>query len=288
MYKSILLVFFYFTLITGFCQLKTDEDSTQKPKVEVILKNGEILRGGIKSENPKVVVLISDAIGEITLSRSNIMEIRYLKNVGTQKVFENLKGRYFFSPSAINMKKGEGYYQNTMVLLNGFYYAFTDNITIGGGLELLSLISRTPIFFIAPKISYDASSLVHFGAGMMHINFSLLNESSLDNLNLVYGTFTYGEPDLNCSFNVGANFGKSISQPLYTICGFARMTPKFGLMTENWVVGNNSNNGFTLFTLGGRIIGRKNLFDFGLITNKELLNDQGVKAIPFVSYTLKF
>ncbi|HYO23040.1 MAG TPA: hypothetical protein VER36_11595, partial [Flavisolibacter sp.] len=74
---------------------------------------------------------------------------------------------YFFWPSAINLKKGEGYYLNNMLFLNSVYYGVTDNISLGAGIEFLSLFSGTPILFFSPKITFPVGKNFHAGGGLL-------------------------------------------------------------------------------------------------------------------------
>ncbi|HNZ85615.1 MAG TPA: hypothetical protein PKN90_04720, partial [Paludibacteraceae bacterium] len=58
------------------------------------------------------------------------------------------------------LKKGEGYYQNTMLLLNSFNVGITDYFSIGGGIEFLSTfitlseVTLTPLSILHPKLVF--------------------------------------------------------------------------------------------------------------------------------------
>lgn len=254
---------------------------------EVVLKDGNILRGNILNEYVDSITFNSSLTGTITILRVNILYIKYFNpdSKGSEQVYVNLASRYFFSPSAMNMKKGDGYYQNTFFTLSTVNYAINDYLTIGGGFELFSLLFGHPIVILTPKFSIPVAKNLHVGGGLLYANMLGLVSSS-GGLNVAYGNITYGDTKSNISVNVGTSLSYPGS-PTFTVCGFHQMSPKFGLMTENWIIPSGDNSTFNLYTFGGRVIGRKNLFDFGLITNQALSRSL-LPAIPFLSYTLRF
>ncbi len=252
---------------------------------ELILKDGSILRVQILKETTDSITFTTELTGIRTIERNRILELKYISDItsGSNQVYINLSSRYFYSPSAINMKKGDGYYQNIYVLINSVNYAITDHITIGAGLEAFSLLSGQPIFFIQTKGGIEVLKNLHAGIGYQHVNFAALGEN-ISSFNLGFGTLTYGNLDYNISVNYGINMGAS-DAALITFSGFARVGNKFGLITENWIIDAEENVLFSSF--GGRVIGRKNLFDFGIITNGDILSN-GLIGIPYLSYTLRF
>lgn len=253
---------------------------------EVVFKDGNIIRGVVRKEDATTITFYSDITGERILDREKILHIKYMSNIksGNNLVYINLASRYFFSPSAIQMKKGDGYYQNTYFLFNSFNYAFTDNISAGGGFETISLLNGKPVYFLQLKTGLEVARNFHVGGGIMHLNFSLMTESD-SYFNLAFVTTTVGNSDYNFSVNYGFEPGGNSNEPLLTFNGFARISPKIGFVTENWVFPATDDR--ALFSYGCRIIGRKNLFDAGIITNNAIMED-GIIGIPFLSYTLRF
>lgn len=289
-----------FVLILTFQSLKAqnqdslaNENATstklnnQEVLSEVVLKDGNIIRGKVLSEYKDSIIFNSVLTGNITILRSDILFIKNFtpENKGSKLVYENLASRYFFSPSAINMKKGEGYYQNTLFSLSTFNYAISDYVTIGGGFELFSLILGTPIIIITPKISYPVSDNLHIGGGYLYANIIGLENNS-PGINIAYGNLTYGSSKSNISLNIGTSLTYK-GRPTFTLNGFHQLSPKFGLMTENWFIPSWDDNYANLNIIGCRVIGRKNLFDFGLIRAGGS-GESILLPVPFLSYTLKF
>ncbi len=276
------LILLALLLLTLFAQGQTT--NTSHKQGEVILKDGNVFRGAILEENDSLVKINTELTGELSIKRTLILEIKYFKSksAGNNQVYINLASRYFYSPSAINMKKGDGYYQNTMIFVNSFNYAFTDYFTLGGGFEIISLLTKHPIYFITPKVSFKATTNLHLGAGILYVHVPFSDGNS--NLAVAFANTTYGNPDHNITMNIGTNLASG-GAPVITLSGFTRISSRFGLMTENWII--TGENNFALYTGGGRVIGRKNMFDFGLVSNKDLIKSE-IPAIPFISYTLRF
>jgi hypothetical protein len=293
--KIVLSVTIALTLLKTSAQNSNSEstnDSTLVYKIdstkilaEIILKDGNIIRGNIVKQSTDSVSINSSILGLLNLSRYQILSIKYFnpQNKGNQQVYSNLASRYFFSPSAINMKKGDGYYQNTWFSFHSFNYAVSDYVTLGGGFEMFSLLLGRPIITLTPKVSFPINKNWHVGAGVLYLNM-LGSGVSSSGLTTVYGNITYGNNKSNISINAGTSLDYP-GKPVLTINGFHQISPKFGFMTENWLIPTNESY-YNIYTLGGRIIGRKNCFDFGLITNPDIA--KFIIGIPFLSYTLKF
>lgn len=76
-------------------------------------------------------------LGVLSLKNSRIKSFKEIKEVSFndkgQVWFRNPNAtRYLFAPSAIPLKKGEGYYQNFYILGNAVNYGITDNFSLGG------------------------------------------------------------------------------------------------------------------------------------------------------------
>jgi len=183
---------------------------------------------------------------------------------------------YFFWPSAINLKKGEGYYQNNMLFLNSVYYGVTDNISVGAGIEFLSLFSGTPLLFFSPKVTFPVAKNAHAGGGLLL--FTVPDEGSGG---FLYGSTTLGTIEHNVSGSLGFGFvdGEFASTPLLNISGMTRVSRKLMLMSENWIVPEAG----TAFSLGVRFLGDKIAADVGLLYSPEA----GV-PFPIGGFSVKF
>src|SRR5688572_4350573 len=106
--KNLLFSLFLFCIIINVNAQQKDssEKITAGLKSEIVFKDGTILRGIIVRQNDSLVILNTDVTGQIAIARDKILNIRYFTSAktGGQQVYINLASRYFFPPSAINMK----------------------------------------------------------------------------------------------------------------------------------------------------------------------------------------
>ena len=186
---------------------------------------------------------------------------------------------YFFWPSAINLKKGEGYYQNNMLFLNSVYYGFTDNISVGAGLEFISLFSGNPIFFLTPKITFPVGKNFHTGGGLLLV--TVADEGSAG---FLYGSATAGSTEHNVSASLGFGFtdGEFSSTPLLNISGMTRVSRKLMLMSENWIIPIPDET-VAAFSFGVRFLGDKIAADVGLFFSPEV-----EVPFPIAGFSVKF
>ena len=268
------------------------EDSTSFFVIKT--RNGNEYAGRISKREKNQIWLNTRNIGTITLKQADIEKITKINseniNVAGEYWFPNPhSSRYFFAPSAINLKKGEGYYHNAYIISNTANYGLTDNFTIGGGIIL------PYIFYITPKIGYKVAENVHLGAGV------LLATTSMDPISagIMYGLATYGSNDHNLTLGVGYGFisKEVMNKPIITINAMTRMGRRFALVTENWFVpirdnyDINTNPIFAsvgLYTIGFRIMGEKYAFDLALAGLKESDLSDSFFGIPYIDFTYKF
>lgn len=259
-------------------------DSTKIYKIE--LKDGSIYIGSILQKDSVSLVLRTLSIPKIEIPVSSVKSIDEVdksnfKN-GSYWYPNPHATRYFYAPSAIGLKKGEGYYQNTYLLLNSFNVGITNHISIGGGLELLStFIAKDPIFFITPKVGFKVSEKFHAGGGLL---FTRIPGTTLGT---IYGTGTYGSKDHNITSSLGWGFvdGEFSQRPILTLSGMTRISKRAALVSENWLIPTDGYYG--LFSYGVRFFGEKIAVDLAFINNRDIA-ELIIIGIPFVSFTVKF
>ncbi len=121
--------------------------------LKIELNDGNVLNGRIIERKANVLVFKTDNLGVIDIPTNNIKKITEINEANMKNGeywFPNPNSsRYFFGPSGISLKKGEGYYQNIYLAYNSVSYGLTDYFTIGGGVFL-------PVAaFITPKVSFN-------------------------------------------------------------------------------------------------------------------------------------
>ena len=262
-------------------------------KLEQKIKNGEediVVRlmskdetrivGSVVGLSTSHIMLDSD-LGEISMPLEKITEINFEgEDFQANYIygFENPNStRYLFAPSAIPLKKGEGYYQNVWVSVNSINYGLSDHVTISGGLELISTFSAmtndwiTPIGFVNLKVGTQVKEKLHIGGGAI-----VAGAPGEGGLGIGYGLLTTGSKERN--FTVGAGYGANLSEAgegagVLMLGGMSRMNRRIALVTENWIVTTSnkwdrgSNRFFGIAMSGGlRIMSEKISFDLALVT----------------------
>ncbi|MEM7659070.1 MAG: hypothetical protein AAF399_23310 [Bacteroidota bacterium] len=154
---------------------------------------------------------------------------------------------YFFAPSAIPLRKGEGYYQNILVGINGARYGLTDQISITAGLEAFTALysifgndTRILTGFAGINWSTQLSERWWVGGGVMGAA-----ADRFEQLAVAYGMATYGSLDHHVSFGIGLSGAKDrfIGQPILTLAATRRLSLRWALVTENWVQGQQKAHG---------------------------------------------
>ena len=274
-----------------YCILTTNDDKT--------------FTGLIVSQNEKEVTLKTESLGDLVISNAKIKDIKIVEKeeiINGKYFFPNPHPtRYFFGPSAIPLKKGEGYFQNVWVFANSVQIGITDHFSMGGGMVIPIL------FFVTPKFGYKVADYVHVGGGA--IIASTISTSFSFGVAAAYGSVTLGNNENNFTLNLGwgavnqensnSTTGNSKAswelskKPIVTYSGMVRIARKFALVSENWVFStkdyeNSSNsatidqysyNYHTVMSAGFRFLGEKSSFDFGLVV--PIIKDN-IFGIPYL------
>ncbi|MFM7079166.1 MAG: hypothetical protein ACKOYC_05195 [Bacteroidota bacterium] len=262
------------------------------------LKDGTEMIGNVVDQDSLNLYLKTKYIPRIEVSYQSISQIEIIPK-------ENIQGgtywfrnphttRYFFAPSAFNLKKGEGYYQNTYLFLNSFNVGVTDHFSIGGGFEIISLFGSmssgefSPVFFITPKVSFEAAKNFHYGFGVFYLNVPDLFEEGRSGAGITYAMGTYGSENRNITVGSGLSFTDSgfDSSPIFTLCGLSRFSKRTAFVTENWILYDGpETNG--IYSYGFRFFGPKIAVDLGFINNSDISRALFL-GIPYVDFTVKF
>ncbi len=212
--------------------------------------------------------------------------------------------RYFVSPSAFNLKKGQGYYQNVYVDLSFVNYGVTNWLSLGGGVELIgSLISTVhgefpPLYVFTPKIGIEVGKNWHIGAGFMGGIYgggyigSDGRGSATRVIGLAFGNATYGSPDYNITFGAGfpisTETGEFIS-PVLMLSGTYRISRKISLISENLIMSSDQIDldVGSIFGYGIRVNAEAMSIDIGFYNNR-LIAQTLIIGVPYIDFTIRF
>lgn len=267
------------------------------------LRDGTIVTGKIINKTAAVTVVETKELGVLNLPQAKIMSVRELEEATiTEKGkiwFKNPNcTRYLFAPSAIPLKKGEGYYQNIYGAGNAVNFGVNSHITIGGG--LIGPLGA----YINAKVGFKLGENLHIAGGALLGNgFFPVNGNNLG-LGLGFGVITIGNYDHNIT--VGAGYGiinrygttEMMDKPMYVANGMARLGKKYALVTENWVVnvqGDPFDRGIsagshyeTFFSYAFRYMGQRSTLDAGFLNTPGLINKGWYIGIPYIGFVIRF
>jgi hypothetical protein len=289
-----------FIILPGFlaqAHAQTDTTTTQTTPPQrwiVETKDGSTYQGVFLGQDERGIRLRTESAGEIIIpidkvKSTRVLDERNFKN--GEYWFENPNAtRYLFGPSAFSLSQGEAYYQNTYVVLNSFNYGVTNNFTIGGGFELVSTFSGEPTFFITPKYSFPVAEKWRAGAGVLYLATTIDGdefEDDFSGMGIGYGVLTYGNTENNATLGLGYGFvdGEIAEKPVITISGMTRISRRFGLVSENWIIPEEGIGG--LFSYGIRHMGERVTVDIAFINNADIAESIFI-GIPYVDFVIKF
>lgn len=279
-----ILVFF---LVLNVCSLFAQIDDSSK-KVVVTMLNGEEYKGEVVKKSNEIIVL-KTLNGRVELIVSNIDTIEEDEYKGKYSYDNPIPSKYFLGPSAIPLKKGKGYYNNTFLSINSVNYGVSDHVSVGGGVELISLFQGIPLWFVNSKIGYQISEKVHVGGG---VNVFGVAAEGAGALGFGYGMATFGGTESNVTVGVGYGLVDGFDDesgddtPIFMLSGTRRVSKKVALMSENFIAYDDSGNIFHTGIHGVRLISRNHSFDIGILTSSEWSVFD--ITIPYVSYTKSF
>jgi hypothetical protein len=288
----ILWIFLWLTPLSIFAQKKQEKTDTTDKKLTVVVdtKDGSRFVGKFIERRADSVVLQTETMGLIYLAESQIKSIDELGKVregSTNSLwFRNpyaTQGVFF--PTGIGLKKGEGNYQNLMVGLNSVHYGITDNFSIGGGLEIISLVStgNPLVVYLEPKLSYSFSNNLHVSGGVYLFASGSNFSSNSAIFTLPFANLTYGNRDNNVTLGTYFSTQGNQSGPLVLIGGHVRAARRFSFVGEVYLA-----DGGALITLGGRFMTETFNLNFGIFSPGIIDASVGTFAIPYIGFTIPF
>lgn len=290
---------FYLCLLMSLFSINSllaQENTEQKDTIfwQIETTDNNIYVGEKIDETAEYVELKTESLGTIRIQKSRIMLMRTVKreeidNIGRKRNDNTAQlTRYFFSPNAYNLKKGEGYYQNSWIFYNQVSYGVTDQFSIGGGLVPTFLFGAPTPVWITPKFSLPIA------ADKVNISIGALTGGVVGDIGggslfgILYGNSTFGSLDQNISVNIGygfANEGIGTQTPVFSISGITKVGRRSHLITENYVFTSPDGN-VTMISGGGRWTGDRIGIDYGLFV--PIIEEFGVVAFPWLSLTVPF
>ncbi len=244
--SSILVLFFVLLFSSHSSLLAQTFDST---KVYVVIKNdGARYIGKITSDSPKEVIIITKEIGPIAIPKHEIKQIKeYLE--GDEYSKELFSTRYFVSTNGLPIKKGDSYYQLTL-LGPDIQFGIADNFGVG----LITTWIGSPTV-ISAKFSGDLKKDIHYAIGTL-IGGTLWEGMGGIFTVLPFASITYGDEKGN--FNIASGYGyisadgESRSQFMISFGGMRKVTKNGTLVFDSFAFPTSTTTYF-VFVPGFRI-----------------------------------
>ena len=184
--------------------VSTTEGQEHPRYIRIVMTDGSIKLGEWVNADENHILIKSDGLGLVNIPKYLVKQVVELETSQYARLVENNRGRsfdinpqasrYFFAPSAHQLKKGEGYFQSN-IALNSVSIGVTDGLTVGG------LIS----FFGAGgsiKVGTEIADNVHISVGGIGIK-DFFGEFDRP-IGLFFANVTWGSEDRHLTVNIGS------------------------------------------------------------------------------------
>ncbi|MBH83788.1 MAG: hypothetical protein CMP70_03850 [Flavobacteriales bacterium] len=154
--------------------------------------------------------------------------------------FSNLHDtRYFFSPSAFGLEKGEGYYSHSYFFLWQTQYGISEDISIGFGTSFIGFPTSLNI-----KCSKKLQKNLNTAFGYFWVGdlFNFIGDDKKSLINLPYLVITSGNIENNLTIGFGYNLqdmssnNNTIDRLAMNVGGITRTSKRFSLVFEAWLL----------------------------------------------------
>ena len=206
-------------------------------------RDGTIIFGEFVKEESGNIYIIDEAGKEVYIPKVMIAQRHEATNENYKEgewLFPNLHDtRYFFSPSAFGLQKGEGYYNNAYYLFWQFQYGISDQVSIGGGSSVLGIPTTVNL-----KYSTEIKKNLNLALGWFYVgdvlNFTDSDIGSL--LNMPYVVLTKGSKEHNFTVGFSYNFSDEFNSDqmeenfVLNLGAITRIDRRFSLVFEGWIL----------------------------------------------------
>jgi hypothetical protein len=298
--KTKLFVLLFLLPFAAFSQQSNLELNPDSLITVIRTTDGNEFFGTVVEENKFELRLETPQLGILTIAQAQIRSrktVRPNKIVDGELWLENSQAaRYFLAPNGFGLRKGEGYYQNSMVFVNQASIGVTDHFTFGLGIIPSFVFGLngsegfipTPVW-ITPKLSFPVKEDV-FSIGVGGLLGTVLGDDN-SGFGVTYGVATLGNRDRNLSVGLGYGYfdGNWADRPAITLSGMHRIGKRFYLVTENYVI-NTSDDSSGLVSFGGRIVWQQVSLDFGVVStvSREVYGLESNLSFPWFGLVIPF
>lgn len=269
----------------------------ETPKVrywEVVTKDSLTYKGQIVDENEEILKLETLKSKIVIIQQVDIL---YKRLIDIEKkeiaLADPLATYYLVRPNALPLRKGEGFYRNTWLLLNKVRVGVTDRLSVSGTTFIVPYFDEGLILPTWFSIDYSipvSSSKFHIGPSL---TLAPIGGRGLAVLPTLQGT--YGDRDFNISLGynyLGILFFEDDSDGhLFTLGTSIRVTRKQYFIFDNLFFYFPEESGWTgisflVYRFSGAVA-----VDIGFIAsinNYGIIGDAVLAPIPWLSLSVPF
>ena len=275
------------------------------------LVDGSTLVGKLISRDSATVQFETNG-GLLTVPIARVKELRSVAPAeirGKEYWFPDAnETRLFFAPTGRMLKKGEGYYSNTYLLLQNFVGAPSDKFTFGGGFSIVpgDNFFEQNVYYLTPKLGvYNTpKNNVAVGALIGMVPGLSYFDDGPDSFGILDGVAPRGGPDASITAGMGYGFqnGDLQDRPLFMLGGATRASRRISFVTENYLAWMEEEEFLGCTGIGGcqyrtksrfegllsyglRFMGEKISTDFALLNATSEFIFPG---IPYIAFAVKF
>jgi hypothetical protein len=316
--KKYMMIF----MVLGFSIIKVNAQTEQaNNSANVVTADTNVVEYIVELNDKSTITgkKVSDdgrEIGILTADKGLILIPKYqIKSISSVAMMPVLAGkrifpnphpsRYYYSPSGIPMKKGEGYIQAIYYLAFQAQYALNDHWSIGAAAPIWAAPFLVNVKYTNTlSESADGKQNVYLATGVQAGSLSYIDPGTW--LGVGYVGLTFGNPESNVTINGGVlglsqkytryyydpvTFDYTYTytrenevRPAISLSFNQRVSSSASLMGEVWYVGD--------LIVGGPgmrfYAGRKSAIDVAVLGAYDVYWGEGIFGIPFVSWTRKF
>jgi hypothetical protein len=200
-----LILLFVAVMTSTFSSAQTTApvESTNPSYVRLVMFDGTSRMGELIESSDSEIVIETMQLGVVRVPKYLVKgmstlaarEYELLAQAfqGREMALNPQSSRYFFAPSGIQLRQGDGYFQSN-IALNSVSFGVTENITIGG---LLSFVGAGGSVKIGKQLS--PNTYASFGG----IGFMDYYGNFDRPIGLVFANMTWGTEDRNVTINIG-------------------------------------------------------------------------------------
>lgn len=186
--------------------------------------------------------------------------------------------KYILTQSAINLKKGEDYFENNFIFLSQCQFGVTDYFSAGLGIVPNSSIGF-PIF-INTKFSFKLNNNFYLGMNSFFGTLGFGNEVKSSQYMLHQAILTYGDESKNFSISYGRYFIQDASNRLITFSAMLKARKNIFAFNE-FIYTNDSE---TINFGGLRFMAKRYLLDIAAIIFQ---SDNRFIVIPYIGFKIR-